>query len=161
MTDHIVINVETGQYECQHCGATQSPPKMPVLIRDMLAHIDMFTAAHKDCKAALAQPPLPVQPEQAQQGMLPDCWVVIKDGQIIGTHDEPGTLNGVAAIRYVPALPVQEPVAENEAPPPSEYEQGFAAGVGFILHAFEQQMSLPPYDQHTDILERLLDYLKH
>ena len=51
MTDHIVINVETGQYECQHCGATQSPPKMPVLINDMLAHMDMFTAAHKDCKA--------------------------------------------------------------------------------------------------------------
>jgi hypothetical protein len=98
MTDHIVINVETGQYECQHCGATQSPPKRPVLIGDMLTHMDMFTAAHKDCKAAT---------------------------------------------------------------PPSEYEQGFAAGAAFILDAFEQQMSLPPYDQHTDILERLLDYLKH
>ena len=48
-----------------------------------------------------------------------------------------------------------------ESPPPSEYEQGFEAGVSFLLHAFEQQMSLPPYDQHTDILERLLDYLKH
>ena len=98
MTDHIVINVETGQYECQHCGATQSPPKMPVPIGDMLVHMDMFTAAHKDCKAT---------------------------------------------------------------PSPSEYEQGFEAGVSFVLHAFEQQMSLPPYDQHTDILERLLDYLKH
>ena len=98
MTDHIVINVETGQYECQHCGATQSPPKMPVLIRDMLAHMDMFTAAHKDCKAST-----------------------------------------------------------EASPPPTEYEEG----VSFILHAFEQQMSLPPYDQHTDILERLLDYLKH
>ena len=182
---------------------------------------------HEAGCTAHCSPPLPVQSAQAQQGMLPDCWVVIKDGQIIGTHDEPGTLNGVAAIRYVPALPMQEPVhsvqsngrrspllthmmnkrtasaqpaqesydqtalelcnvcgwktlipddgclnceraqpaqepvAENEAPPPSEYEQGFAAGVGFILHTFEQQMSLPPYDQHTDILERLLDYLKH
>jgi hypothetical protein len=102
MNDHIVINVETGKYECQHCGATQSPPKMPVPINDMLAHMDMFTIAHKDCKAP-----------------------------------------------------------NNASPPPTEYEQGFEAGVGFILHAFEQQMSLPPYDQHTDILERLLDYLKH
>jgi hypothetical protein len=75
---------------------------MPVPINDMLAHMDMFTAAHKDCKAST-----------------------------------------------------------DASPPPTEYEQGFAAGVGFILHAFEQQMSLPPYDQHTDILERLLDYLKH
>jgi hypothetical protein len=97
MTDHIVINVETGQYECQHCGVTQSPPKMPVPINEMLTHMDMFTAAHKDCKP----------------------------------------------------------------PPLSEYEQGFEAGASFVLHAFEQQMSLPPYDQHTDILERLLDYLKH
>ena len=53
MNDHIVINVETGQYECQHCGATQSPPKMPAFIGDVLEHMDMFTAAHKDCKAPL------------------------------------------------------------------------------------------------------------
>jgi hypothetical protein len=99
MNDHIVINVETGKYECQHCGATQSPPKMPVPINDMLTHMDMFTAAHKNC--------------------TPNCT------------------------------------------PSTEYSQGFEAGVGFILHAFEQQMSLPPYDDHTDILERLLDYLKH
>jgi len=98
MNDHIVINVETGQYECQHCGAKQYPPKMPVPIDDMLAHMDMFTAAHKDCKAS---------------------------------------------------------------PPPSEYEQGFEAGVAFVLYAFEKQMTLPPYDEHTEILERLLDYLKN
>jgi hypothetical protein len=97
MNDHIVINVETGQYECQHCGATQSPPKMPVPIDGLLEHMDMFETAHKDCKASA----------------------------------------------------------------PTEYEEGFEAGVSFILHAFEQQMSLPPYDDHTDILERLLDYLKH
>lgn len=33
----------------------------------------------------------------------PDCWVVIKDGQIIGTHDEFGHMGGIAAVRYVPA----------------------------------------------------------
>ena len=64
MTDHIVINVETGKYECQHCGATQSPPKMPVLIRDMLAHIDMFTAAHRDCKSPTDASPPPTEYEQ-------------------------------------------------------------------------------------------------
>ena len=99
MNDHIVINVETGKYECQHCGVTQSPPKMPVPINKLLSHMDMFGAAHKNC--------------------TPDCT------------------------------------------PPTEYEQGFEAGVSFVLHAIEQQMSLPPYDDHTDILERLLDYLKH
>jgi hypothetical protein len=99
MNDHIVINVETGQYECQHCGATQSQPKMPVLIDDMLGHMDMFTAAHKDCKSA--------------------------------------------------------------SPPPSEYEKGFEAGYAFVVAAIESQLDLPPYDDHTDILERLLDYLKH
>jgi hypothetical protein len=73
---------------------------MPLPIDSLLDHMDMFSAAHMDCKAPTDTPP-------------------------------------------------------------SEYEQGFEAGVGFILHAFEQQMSLPPYDDHTDILERLLDYLKH
>ena len=99
MSDHIVINVETGKYECQHCKATQSPPKMPVPIDKLLAHMNMFDAAHKNC--------------------TPDCL------------------------------------------PPTEYEKGFEAGVSFVLHAIEQQMSLPPYDEHADVLERLLDYLKH
>ena len=102
MSDHLFINVETGRYECQHCGATQSPPKMPLPIDSLLDHMDMFSAAHMDCKA----------PTDA-------------------------------------------------SPPPSEYEQGFAAGISFVLHAFEQQMSLPPYDDHAAILGRLLDYLKH
>ena len=97
--DHVVINTATGTYECQHCGATQSPPKMPVPISDLIGHMDMFTAEHGNC----------VKP----------------------------------------------------APPPSEYEKGFEAGVAFILSAFEDQMSHHPYDEHTVILARLLDYLKH
>jgi hypothetical protein len=58
MNDHIVINVATGQYECQHCKATQSPPKMPVAIDKLLAHMDMFSAAHRNCSKAPAQPAL-------------------------------------------------------------------------------------------------------
>jgi hypothetical protein len=33
----------------------------------------------------------------------PNCWVVIKDGQIIATHDEPCHYLGIKAVRYVPA----------------------------------------------------------
>lgn len=33
----------------------------------------------------------------------PDCWVVLLDGEIIGTHDAPGHLRGIPAERYVPA----------------------------------------------------------
>lgn len=38
-----------------------------------------------------------------QNNNFPDCWVVIENGRIIGTHDEPGHLNGIEAVRYVPA----------------------------------------------------------
>ena len=100
--DHIIINTATQAYECQHCGATQSPPKMPVPIDDLLDHMDMFTAAHKDCKA-----------------------------------------------------PVEA------STPPTEYEQGFEAGYSFVVAAIESQLDLPPYDEHTAVLERLLDYLRH
>jgi hypothetical protein len=48
----------------------------------------------KEASAALAQP--------AQPG-LPDCWVVVENGEIIGTHDAPGHVKGIQAIRYVPA----------------------------------------------------------
>ncbi len=34
---------------------------------------------------------------------MPDCWVVVKDGQIIATHNEPAHLDGTQAVRYVPA----------------------------------------------------------
>jgi len=40
---------------------------------------------------------------------MPDCWVVIKDGQILATHDAPSHYDGIQAVRYVPAAPVQEP----------------------------------------------------
>jgi hypothetical protein len=72
---------------------------MPTPIDNMLDHMDMFTAAHKDCKSA--------------------------------------------------------------SPPPTEYETGFEAGYAFVVAAIESQLDLPPYDEHTAILERLLDYLKH
>ena len=97
--DHIIINTTTGTYECQHCGATQSQPKFPVPMNDLLEYMDMFTDAHKNCKSA--------------------------------------------------------------SPPPSEYEKGFEAGYAFVVAAIESQLDLPPYDEHTAILERLLDYLKH
>jgi len=33
---------------------------------------------------------------------LPPVWVVVKDGHIIGTHDEPCTWDGIDGVRYDP-----------------------------------------------------------
>ena len=52
--------------------------------------------------------PVPLTDEQARD--MPDCWVVIKDGRIIATHDEPCHHDGIQAVRYAPAAqpaPVQ------------------------------------------------------
>ena len=38
---------------------------------------------------------------------MPDCWVVVDGGQIIGTNDAPGHVNGIDAVRYVPATEVE------------------------------------------------------
>ena len=51
-----------------------------------------------------ATQPAPVQPVHSVAA-LPDCWVVVKDGRIIGTHDEPANFCGIEALRYVPAQP--------------------------------------------------------
>jgi hypothetical protein len=45
--------------------------------------------------------PAPLTDEQARD--MPDCWVVIKDGRIIATHDEPCHHDGIQAVRYAPA----------------------------------------------------------
>ena len=44
--------------------------------------------------------PVPLTDEQARD--MPDCWVVIKDGRIIATHDEPCHYDGIQAVRYAP-----------------------------------------------------------
>jgi hypothetical protein len=49
-----------------------------------------------------AQPaPVPLTDEQARD--MPDCWVVVKNGQILATHDEPCHHDGIQAVRYAPA----------------------------------------------------------
>jgi hypothetical protein len=53
--------------------------------------------------------PVPLTDEQVRY--MPDCWVVVKNGRIIATHDEPCHHDGIQAVRYAPAAPVQEPVA--------------------------------------------------
>jgi hypothetical protein len=34
---------------------------------------------------------------------LPPVWVAVKDGRIIGTHDEPFTFNEIEGVRYDPS----------------------------------------------------------
>lgn len=35
--------------------------------------------------------------------LLPSVWVVVKDGRILATNDEPCHLNGIEGVRYGPA----------------------------------------------------------
>lgn len=46
---------------------------------------------------------------------MPDCWVVVKDGRIVGTHDEPCSLDGVQGVRYVPATALEALQADYSA----------------------------------------------
>lgn len=41
----------------------------------------------------------------------PDCWVCVKDGKIIGTHDEPCQLDGIEAVLYTRHEHDSEPYA--------------------------------------------------
>lgn len=45
---------------------------------------------------------------------LPDCWVVVKEGRILGTHDEPAHIDGLQAVRYVPAI--SQPASQTVEP---------------------------------------------
>ena len=51
---------------------------------------------------------LTVQPDN-----MPDCWVVVKDGKILGTHNEPAHIDGLQAVRYAPAQPKRKPLTDN------------------------------------------------
>jgi len=42
-------------------------------------------------------------PELAPSDSLPDCHVIVKNGEIVGVHDEPCHIEGNWSIRYVPA----------------------------------------------------------
>lgn len=53
-TDHIVHNANTQCMECQHCGFQQAV-KMPDTIESILAQFDVFTWAHKGCKAPVSE----------------------------------------------------------------------------------------------------------
>jgi hypothetical protein len=58
-------------------------------------------AMGKELAALKEQPAVPLTDERARD--IPDCWVVIKDGRIIATHDEPCHHDGIQAVRYAPA----------------------------------------------------------
>jgi hypothetical protein len=64
-----------------------------------------------------AQPtPVPLTGGRARD--MPDCWVVIKDGRIIATHDEPCHHDGIQAVRYAPAAQPAPTVQEPEQQQP-------------------------------------------
>lgn len=54
-TDHIILDSASHQYECKHCGTIQPPPHMPCAVNIIVDAIDVFVAAHKDCKAPIPE----------------------------------------------------------------------------------------------------------
>ncbi len=44
------------------------------------------------------------------QEPMPDCWAVVKDGSVIGTHDAPCHLDGIQAVRYIASAPQAKPL---------------------------------------------------
>jgi hypothetical protein len=56
--------------------------------------------------------PVPLTDEQASD--MPHCWVVIKDGRIIATHDGPSHYDGIQAVRYAPAAQPAVPLTEQQ-----------------------------------------------
>ena len=77
----------------------------------------LLTWVQRQVVPAIAQPVPPadhfasVGNAIAQPG--PDCWVVVENGKITGTHDEPCHWNGIDAVRYVPAIQPVQPELEN------------------------------------------------
>jgi len=95
-----------GHQPCQHTQPAQPAPR-----RLTEAEITLLVEAYYEDFGS-APPDLIRQVEglifggaQPAQPGLPDCWVVLENGEIIGTHDAPVHIKGNAAIRYVPAQP--------------------------------------------------------
>ena len=53
--DHIVSSIKTGKFECEFCGAEESPPFMPAPINVIIDAMDVFMDKHKDCKRPQAE----------------------------------------------------------------------------------------------------------
>lgn len=78
---------------------------------------DKLTKAAAELERLDALASAPVAPAPQPPDALPACWVVVKDGQIVGTHDAPCSLYGIQAVRYTPEA---APVAP--APQPADAE---------------------------------------
>ena len=88
-------------------------------------------ALHRRCAEMLhlqaTVAPQAAAPSQAQ-GAMPDCWVVVKNGKILGTHDEPCQNQGIQGVRYVPASESQAaaPQPQGEVKLPTSAEEAEA-----------------------------------
>lgn len=46
---HVVMNSETSEFECKHCGAAERPT-LPMPVDQMVNAMKAFVAKHKHCK---------------------------------------------------------------------------------------------------------------
>jgi hypothetical protein len=86
------------------CVSAQAQAQPTEPAPSMAGDVPKIGCVGHDCAECQARAALPASD-------MPDCWVVVKDGAIIGTHDEPCHLQGIDAVRYVPAaLPAWAPL---------------------------------------------------
>lgn len=55
MSDHIITSSKNGKFKCEFCGTEEAPPFMPAPIDVIIDAMDVFIAAHKDCKRPQAE----------------------------------------------------------------------------------------------------------
>jgi rubredoxin len=54
-TDHIILNTQTGAFECLHCGATYRPG-LPAPVNMVVAMSQSFVKDHQHCPPRAREP---------------------------------------------------------------------------------------------------------
>ena len=176
--DHIVSSTKTGKFECEFCGAEESPPFMPAPINVIIDAMDVFMDKHKDCKPpqlkryttdamkvrqAVAQALLTdkvyaeelEQPEAKQAGTI-SITAIVPTGYLCENAV------GHKYFRWKKPPSTYKPIALYTTPQEtimSEYIKGFDAGYAYVLNELEQYIAKA--NSHDALaLVQLLAHLK-
>ena len=56
-TEHVVVDLETGNWTCLHCGERRPAPKGFLLVRVYCTKLKGFTLLHQDCRPITEEKP--------------------------------------------------------------------------------------------------------
>jgi hypothetical protein len=48
---HVVVDTQTSEWVCLHCGERRAPPPLPLLLKIWLKKLKGFLLLHQDCPA--------------------------------------------------------------------------------------------------------------